>query len=40
MRQHECMSVIYELPIRIPARNTSAPPTTTWNAADRNGVSM
>jgi len=30
----------YELPIRIPARNTSAPPTTTWNAAARKGVSM
>ena len=30
----------YELPINIPARNTSTPPTTTWNAACRNGVSM
>jgi hypothetical protein len=30
----------YELPIRIPATNTSTPPTTTWNAACRNGVSM
>jgi hypothetical protein len=30
----------YELPINIPARNTSTPPTTTWNAAERNGVSM
>jgi hypothetical protein len=30
----------YELPIRIPVRNTSTPPTTTWNAAVRKGVSM
>ena len=30
----------HELPIKMPARNTSVPPTTTWNAADMNGVSM
>ena len=30
----------YELPINMPAENTSTPPTTTWNAAARNGVSM
>ena len=30
----------YALPIKMPARNTSVPPSTTWNAADRNGVSM
>jgi hypothetical protein len=30
----------HELPIRMPARNTSAPPMTTWNAAVRNDVSM
>ena len=30
----------YELPIRIPTPNTSTPPTTTWNAACRNGVSI
>ena len=31
---------IHALPIRMPAANTSAPPTTTWRAARRNGVSM
>ena len=31
---------IYADPIRIPLKNTSTPPTTTWNAAARNGVSM
>ena len=30
----------HELPIRIPAAKTSTPPTTTWNAAARKGVSM
>ena len=30
----------YELPIRMPAAKTSTPPTTTWNAAARNGVSI
>src|SRR5262245_38593442 len=30
----------YELPMRMPARKTSVPPITTWNAAERNGVSM
>ena len=30
----------YELPMRMPAAKTSTPPTTTWNAAARNGVSM
>ena len=40
MRQYECHREIYELPIRMPARNTSVPPSTTWNAAERNGVSM
>jgi hypothetical protein len=30
----------YELPIRIPAKNTSTPPRTTWKAAERNGVSI
>jgi len=30
----------YELPIRIPVRNTSTPPTTTWKAAERKGVSI
>src|SRR5262249_19055460 len=28
----------YELPMRIPAAKTRTPPTTTWNAAARNGV--
>ena len=32
--------VRYELPIKIPARNTRVPPSTIWNAAERNGVSM
>lgn len=27
-------------PINTPALNTSAPPSTTWNAARKNGVSM
>ena len=41
MRQHEgAVHAVHELPIRIPAANTSTPPTTTWNAAARNGVSM
>src|ERR1700733_9186493 len=31
---------LHELPIQIPTANTSTPPTTTWNAADSNGVSM
>ena len=30
----------YELPINMPARNTSTPPTTIWKVAARNGVSM
>src|SRR5262245_52753445 len=30
----------YELPMRIPAAKTRTPPTTTWNAAARNGVSI
>src|SRR5437867_1016957 len=30
----------YELPMRMPARKTSVPPITTWNAAERNGVSI
>lgn len=30
----------YPLPISTPAANTSAPPSTTWNAARKNGVSM
>ena len=30
----------HELPIKIPAAKTKAPPTTTWNAACRNGVSI
>ena len=30
----------YGLPIRIPARKTSTPPTRTWIAAASNGVSM
>jgi hypothetical protein len=30
----------HELPMAMPARNTSTPPTTTWNAAASNGVSM
>jgi hypothetical protein len=29
-----------ELPIRIPARNTTTPPTTTWKTAERKVVSM
>ena len=29
-----------ELPINIPAANTSAPPTITWNAAASMGVSI
>ena len=29
-----------ELPMAMPARKTSTPPTTTWNAAASNGVSM
>ena len=32
--------VSHALPIRMPAANTSAPPTTTWSAARQNGVSM
>src|SRR5207244_1969858 len=44
MRQHEHAAILaqarYELPITIPAMNTSTPPTTTWNAAAKNGVSM
>lgn len=28
------------LPIRIPVRNTSTPPSTTWSTADTSGVSM
>ena len=31
---------IYATPMRIPARNTSTPPTMTWNEAARNGVSI
>src|SRR5215467_3725134 len=30
----------YELPIKIPVKNTSTPPTTTWNAACKKGVSI
>jgi len=30
----------YELPINMPAMNTSAPPKAIWNVACRNGVSM
>ncbi len=30
----------HELPIKIPARKTSAPPSATWNTADAHGVSM
>ncbi len=30
----------HELPITMPAANTKTPPTTTWKAACRNGVSM
>jgi hypothetical protein len=30
----------HELPIKIPARKTSAPPSATWNNADAHGVSM
>src|ERR1700756_1661107 len=30
----------YEPPMRMPVIKTSTPPTTTWNAALRNGVSM
>jgi hypothetical protein len=30
----------HELPMRMPARNTSTPPMMTWNAAVRNGVSI
>jgi len=30
----------HELPIRMPVRNTSTPPTTTWNNAATSGVSM
>ena len=33
-------AVTYELPINMPATNTSTPPTTTWNVARSNGVSM
>jgi len=31
---------IYAPPIRMPAARTSPPPSTTWNAARKNGVSM
>ncbi len=31
---------VYELPIRMPARNTNAPPTTTWIAEENSGVSI
>ena len=37
---HDLARRSHELPISMPARNTSTPPTTTWNAAERNGVSM
>ena len=30
----------YELPMRMPAKKTKAPPTMIWKAADRNGVSI
>src|SRR5262249_12678801 len=43
MRQHErrhCGAENYELPMRMPARNTRVPPTTTWNVAERNAWSM
>ena len=30
----------YPLPIRMPAAKTSAPPSTTWNVARKNGVSI
>jgi len=30
----------YELPMSIPATNTSAPPTTTWNTLVAKGLSM
>ncbi len=30
----------YAAPINIPTANTSEPPSTTWKAARRNGVSM
>ena len=30
----------HELPIKIPVKNTSTPPTTTKNAACKNGVSI
>jgi hypothetical protein len=33
-------SSVYELPIRIPVRNTRTPPMTTWKTADIKGVSM
>ena len=32
--------VCQALPITIPVTNTRTPPSTTWNAARRNGVSM
>src|SRR5208283_4495541 len=36
----ELLKFAHELPIKIPARNTSAPPSATWNNADAHGVSM
>ena len=30
----------HELPIKIPTTNTITPPTTTWKAEERRGVSM
>jgi hypothetical protein len=41
--QRDCLHGLassQELPIRIPVRKTSTPPTTTWNAAESRGVSM
>jgi hypothetical protein len=32
--------IFHELPIKIPAKKTSAPPSATWNNADAHGVSM
>ena len=40
VRENECHRGCYELPIRMPATNTSVPPSIIWNAADRNGVSI
>ena len=35
-----CFSPGYAAPIKMPTASTMAPPSTIWNTACRNGVSM